>query len=314
MKYTENERNVSFSVEKVWQSYRQKDDCGWNDEAEWVEGVQQHYDGCRKVTWKFQGPAYNIADSVLHAFEIYLKKLIFLSNSDSAVLNSSSKAILVALSKCSKLNKSSLNIIIESHNVLPGLVKEHNETVKKLSKYIGNLTLSVVDAHNDFGFTFTKYMKEFVDSGKTGFKKQIDYEPVLRQLQKLMNTVALIAETSLNDCRVSTTQVYESVTVLTLIYGYFAISVQGINSCVQDVLYEQKITISPTIASCSVPLKLVVEEVIKSIDSVTLPLNESPPLLINLVNNTIFLNDEWSENLGSFKGVPITVGDIVQNF
>lgn len=249
------------------------------------------------------------------AFEMYLTKLIYFTSSNSTVLTSSSNAILDSLSKCNKLERSGLNIVKEFHKVVLGLVEELNELViTKLSYIIGELTGPVNDALNDLGFTFSNFMREFLQSGLTGFRKEVDYEPVLKQLQKLLNTVALIAETLLNECELANREVNEAVTVLTLICVYFTIAVQGINTCVQDVLYEQKCTISQNIESCSMSLEYVVMEVTQYVDSVTFPYTESiKALLTNLVNITLFLNGTWKQYLGVFEGAAVTVGKIKKN-
>lgn len=249
------------------------------------------------------------------AFEMYLTKLIYFTSSNSTVLASSSNAILDSLSKCNKCERSGLNIIKEFHKVVLGLVEELNELViTKLSHIIGELTGPVTDALNDLGFTFSNFMREFLQSGLTGFRKKVDYEPVLKQLQKFMNTVALISETLLNECELANREVNEAVTVLTLICAYFTIAVQGINTCVQDVLYEQECTISQTIESCSMSLEYVVMEVTQYVDSVTFPYTESiKALLTNLVNITLFLNTTWKQYLGIFEGVAVTVGKIMKN-
>lgn len=238
---------------------------------------------------------------------------MFFTNSNSIVLKGGSAAILESLSKANKLGGSGLNIIIEFEKILPGIVKEQNAAVNKLSEYIGNFTITVNVALNDFGSTYTKFLKDFIESSKTGYKKQIDFEPVLRQLQKLLNAVALVAETSLNDCKLSTSKVHEAASVLTLISTYFTSTVQGINSCVQTMLYEQKITISPKIVSCSVTLRDVVAKQIQSIDLITVPFTVSIKVqLQSFINITIFLNSAWKEQFGTFKGVPITVGEITK--
>ncbi|KAJ6649641.1 hypothetical protein Bhyg_04879 [Pseudolycoriella hygida] len=61
------DKKVSFSVEKIWQSFAKKDDCcgcTCKEIEEWKEGVQEYYTGCRKATWEFRGSSYDLAENV----------------------------------------------------------------------------------------------------------------------------------------------------------------------------------------------------------------------------------------------------------
>lgn len=308
-KQNDDHRNVSFSVEIIWKSYQKK-----NEACSWKKGVQEYYDGCRKVAMNFRGPTYILADNVMNSFEIYLTKLIYLSNSNSTLLTSSTTAILQSLSKLNKLKKSALDVIKEANEVVLKLVEEFNDITSKLSNTIGELADSFNDALNDLGCSLSTFLNEFLRSGITGYIKKVDYEPVLRQCQKLLNTVALIAETLLNECGFATHDVYEAVTVLSLICVYFVLVVQGMNSCFQNVLYEQKLTISQNIESCSMSMDYIVLEATQSLASVTYPFNQSiKGLLTKIVNITIFINTMFKNVLGLFEGVPISVGQITQN-
>lgn len=296
----------------MWQSYRQKDSN--YDDGVWKESVQQFYDGCRKATWKFDGPSYDLANEAVRSFELYLTKLIYFTYSNSTVLQSSSTALLQSLSKCKRLEKTGFNIIKEFEIVLLGLVKDLNEIVEKLSEIIGDLTCTVNDALNELGYTFSYFMKEFLKLSTAGRRNKVSYEPVLKKLQKLMNTVALIAETLINECEEPTQEENEAVSVLELISIYFALAIQGINTCVQDVIYKEKCSVSQNIESCSVSLEYVVVEVTQSVALVTLPFTESlKAMLTNFVNITMFLNAAWKDIFGIFEGVPITVEDITKH-
>lgn len=314
-KAKESDESVSFSVERIWQSYRKENEyCTCDIDDKWKQGVQEYYDGCRKATWKFRGPSYDLADVVLHAFDIHLTKLISLTKSNSTVIASSSTSLLESISKGRKLGVSGLIIIKEFDKVVLGLVEEFNGVVTKLSDIIGALTNAVNDDLIDLGYAFSKFMKEFIKSGVTGFKKKVDYEPVLKRLQQLMNTVALIAETLLNNCELATSEVNEAVTVLTLIVNYFAVAVQGINTCYQSVLYEQECIVPQNIELCSPSFEYMLVEITQAVDSVVFPFAESmTTLLTKLVNITLFLNTALKDIFGVFKGVAITVGQITKN-
>lgn len=299
----------------VWKSYKTKDEsCGCHKVEEWKEGVQEFYDGVSKAFWGFRGPSYKLANNNLAALEIYVAKLIYFANSNSTVLATSATAMLEAMSKCKKYEQSGLNIIKESDKVVLEIMNDFIEVVSKLSDIIGQLTCKVNDVLHDVGCALSTFMKEFIVSSLTGFVKKVDYEPVFKQYQKLMNTIALIAETLLNKCELVTPKVEEAVTVLGLVLNWCGISVQGINSCVLDTLYEEECDVSPRVESVSMSVEYALYQVTQSVASVVFPLTDSiKALLTNIVNITMAFNKTVKDILGVFKGVTITVGQITQN-
>lgn len=316
----ENEEDISFNVEKEWQSYKKKDECCTcqcdddDGNAEWIEGVQAYYNGVRKASWNFRGPSKDLADAAVNSLADYMKKLIFFANSNSTVLNSSSKAMLESLSKCSKVGSSDFTIIDEFDKVLLGIVQDFTVIVSKLSPIIGELTCPFNKALNNFGCTQTRFMDEFLMCYVGGSVKRIDYAPVIEESQVLTNTVALIADTLLNECKSATQDVYEAVTVLTLILDFVLIVTQGIDSCAQSVTYEEESVVPEKVEICSVTLVYLVVEVTQSITAVTFPFVDSiTTLLTNLVNITIQLNATLKDIFGLFKGVEITVEQITKN-
>lgn len=276
--------------------------------------VQQFYEGCRKASWNFLGPSYSLADNVMLSFEIYLSKLIYFTNTNSTVLAPSAHALLETQRKSRKLETSGLVIIKGYNKVVLEMVKDFNEVVKKLSNIIGELTDPINDAINNVGCALSNFMTDFLKKGVAGCKKVVDYEPVFKQFQKLMNTVALIAEILLNECELATRQVNEAVTVLTFLVEYFALATQGINSCGQTELLEAKCSVPKKIELLSVSFEYVLLQLTQAVESVVFPFTESiKALLTNLVNITTFLNTSLKDILGPFEGVTINVGVITKN-
>lgn len=276
--------------------------------------VQEYYDGCRKATWDFLGPSHDLADNVIKSLEVFITKLISFANSNTTVLASSSHAILESISKCSKLGLSGFNIIKEFNKVASAIVKDFNDVVAKLSDIIGQLADSVNDALSNLGCAYSNFMSDFIKREKTGLRNEVDYEPVLKQFQKLINTVVLIAEILLNECELVTRAVDEAVTILTLIVQFLAIATQGINSCYQTVLYEMNCTVPQMTELCSVPMENVLLGVTRTVDSVTFPYTEtSKAQLTNIVNITISFNGALKDIIGPFEGVTLNIGVITQN-
>ncbi|XP_037040138.1 uncharacterized protein LOC119077082 [Bradysia coprophila] len=311
-----NDKQVSFSVEKIWQSYRKKGQICLCEDVSWKQDIQNYYNGCRTATWEFRGKAYCLADSVVNSLEEFLTKLIFFTNSNSTIVTTSSTTMLNTLSKCKKLNRSGMNIIFEFQKVLPAIIKDFNEVATKLSNHIGELTSSFTKVLGSLGSVFTNFMKEFLENCRL-FKceKQVDYKPVLKKCQKLMNTVALIGETLLNECEAEATQeVYDAVLVLDLICLYMAIAVPGINSCVMDVLYEHDYPISKYVKSSALVFDYALVELTKAVSAIVFPITKTVQNLLTVfVNITMSLNKLAIDILGLFDGVEITVGEIVRN-
>lgn len=284
-------------------------------DQELKKDVQQFYDGCREASWDFLGPSYYLADNVMLSFEIYLSKLIYFTNTNSTVLAPSSHALLETQRKSKKLETSGW-VIIEGYNkVVLEMVKDFNEVVKKLSNIIGELTDPINDALNNVGCALSNFMTDFIKKGVDDCKKIVDYEPVFKQFQKLMNTVALIAEIVLNECELATREVSEAVTVLTFLVEYFVLATQGINSCGQtELLKTMKCSVPKKIELLSESFEYVLLQLTQAVESVVFPFTESiKALLTNLVNITMFLNTSLKDILGPFEGVTINVGAITKN-
>ncbi|KAG4075392.1 hypothetical protein HA402_015045 [Bradysia odoriphaga] len=316
---TTAKENVSFSVETIWQSYSivaSSCTCQCKDDS-WKEDIQAYYDGCYSATRGFNENAYELADTVVRTLEDYLTKVIYFTNSNSTVVTSSATAIAKSLSVCKDLNQSSWNIIVEFEKVYPKIVEDFNEIAKKLSDHIGDeLVCTFTNDVSDLGATFSKYMKEFLEIWKpVGCRKKVEFECVLKKLQKLMNTVALINETLLNKCDGEASQeTRESVMILDLLCFYMTVVVQGINSCVLDVQYDRECYVSPAFKSSSLSLDYAIIGIGEAVNAVVFPLKESLTALLTVfVDITMVLNTVLKSVLGLVEGVGITVGEVTKN-
>ncbi len=313
----ENEKSVNFNVQEILESHNEYDDCSCacpTEDVAWKEGVQQFYDGLRTASSKFSGQSYNLANTTLKSFEKFVAKLIYFTNTNSTLLSSSSTEILASLSEGNNIGQSSLNIIIELDKALLVFVKEFYDIVKKLSDAIGHLTCSINDVILDLGYAVSSFLKEFLKCSDAQCREKTNFKPVFKQFQRLMNTVALIAETLLNGCEPYSSEVDEAMMVLTLICHYFLLTVQGINSSVQDVLYEEKSAVSENIESCSKALDFMIVQMAQAVSALVFPITKSiEELLTSLVNITMAFNTAVKDILGVFDGVGVTVGEIKRN-
>lgn len=310
MELKKDEDNVSFSVEVIWQSYRKKNEYN----CTWKAGVQQYYEGSSKVAKKLSARTYNEAETVITTFQMYLSKLIYFANSNSTVLSVKSTAILVTLSKLNKINKSPTKILKESGKALPQLIEDYMKIVSSLSIFIGELTCPVNDALIDLGASIGHFIKEFFNNSVLGFRKKIDFQPVIKHTQILINTIALISETALDKCDLATSNVYEALTVLSLILIHLLISVQGVNICTQEILYSSFRDVPVVLHVCLLPMLNFVKEFTNAVSSIVLPLTNSIiTLLTRLVDLTTSINSILEEQFGLFEGVAISVTQITKS-
>lgn len=103
-------------------------------------------------------------------------------------------------------------------------------------------------------------------------------------------------------------------TILSLIFCFYTIAVQGINSCVQDSLYRGQHPISKCIESISTSLDFVVVEANQAVFSIDYPFNvKMDQMMVTFVDITLAFNKATKDILGVFEGVAITRGEIIKN-
>lgn len=268
---------------------------------------------CKGASLNFRGPSFDLASKLVMTIEEYITKLIYFRNCDSNVLRSSATVFLMSTSKAKEVGQTSLTIIDEFSKVFPIQVKEYEEVIAKLAPIIGGLVTTFNHAHSELGSALTNYMINFVECQTTDCRKKFDYTPVIMQYQQFMNTATSISDTLLNSDE-ATVENYEAVTVLCLAFHYLTISVQGINSCVQDVLYRDNGFIPQPLQLLTQPLQHVLLEFAEGVSAVQFPFTDNirqlPTILANL---TMTLNAAIREVLGIITGVASEAGKIAQN-
>lgn len=311
----QSERYVSFNVEHVWKSYAVKGQSFGCKKNDWKEGVQECYTGCRRALGKYVGPAKELADHVMEAFEDFVIKLIYFSNSNSTVLAPLSVNILESITKCRKLKDSSREIIREFNKVVISVSEDLKIVVVKLLNILGDLAYSFNDAVDELLCPFTNCMTKLLRCLTADCRKRLDYTPVFQKLQKLINTVGLIADTVLKNCKnAATSELNEAVAMLAVILHWYVIVVQGVNSGIQDILYRDQCLIPQSVTTCSLSLDYVVVTLAETINSIVFPLNEAIQVVLSsLVKITEVFNAAVKFVLGIFEGVTVTVGEITKN-
>lgn len=289
----------------------------------WESGVNQLYVGCRDVFAQFSGPTYDIADTVINSFKIYVDQLGSLTNCNSTLLSMRSAEILDAISLLSKLGKSRSNILHEFDKGVVKVSSSYRKIVLNLSNIFGRLiTHTVNEAITDLEKSFIGIIKQYQSweeqtESKLQYCANIDFEHVMKSAQLLTNTISLIAETVLNDTgRVTTTnETYEAIAVLILILNHLILCVEGVNVIIGSELDAESQGISDFLLSCLLSLYPFIHGMTQSVSSITYDVAKSVRVLLtSLVDLTRSLNEILGNLLGVLKGVAkFTVGQIKKN-
>ncbi|KAG4065094.1 hypothetical protein HA402_007491 [Bradysia odoriphaga] len=307
-------RPVQNSAKLTYQSLvmRIKKECSCDD---WQDGVLKYYEGCTNTSKKYPGPT-NQAEPVMSSFEIFLNKLLDLTTVNSTILSLSSTAILDAMSKLSKMGGSYGNLFRESTNTLPQLTDDLKTIVSNQTENVGPLITNLMnDAITDLEQSILHYAFLFRKCGAEHFgndlAKELNYEPITKHTQVLMNMIALIAETSINDCNLGTPKIFESLAVITLISNWYFIGAHSINVVTQAMLHARSQSIPDKLYVSLTTMAPLLRNMADVIDSIDRALNDDlEQVLERLVNFTIDLNSKLSDICGPFDGVATDVGQI----
>ncbi|KAG4076579.1 hypothetical protein HA402_001866 [Bradysia odoriphaga] len=305
---------VRYSVRTVWSNYKKRDQCLRAYVQDWEDDVQKYYDGCEDTASEFEGEANDRAAVVMDSFRQFLSKLMEYANSNSTIVSSSGASMIKAMGKCNKLGKSSMVILTEFEKVFPSVANDMTKVALKLSEHIDHLAETFTDAVQELSGIYSKYMRDLLLSCRlTGCKKEVSYEPTLQKLQRLMNLVALIAETLFKECD-ATIEVQESVLVLALITWWFQIILQGKLVITMDILQRSDCAISQNLTSLSLSFDYVLVSITQAISGVVVPIvNSFKEFLSIFVNTILALNTAVKDIFGVFNGVTVTVGEIARN-
>lgn len=291
---------------------RIKEECSCND---WYDGVLKYYEGTSQTGQLYPGPT-NQAEPLMSAFEVFLNKLLDLSATNSTILSSSSTAILDGMSKLSNMGGSYGNLLKISASILPQLSDELKAVISNLSDNIGrsttvlmnNAITDLVESILHFAFIF---QKSGVEHFANGLAKNVDFQPIIKYSQVLLNVIALVAETTINDCSIATPKVLESLAVITLISNWYFIGAHSINVVVQAILHTASQNIPDTLHVSLLTIDSVLRPMADMIDVIDKALERDiVQALTRLVSCTISFNMKLDVILGPFDGVATSVGYI----
>ncbi|KAJ6645908.1 hypothetical protein Bhyg_01117, partial [Pseudolycoriella hygida] len=313
-----HDKQVSFSVEKIWQNFKKKNCVCKPDpvkDTKWKAGVQETFDGCNRARRSFKGRTVELSDNVMKLVEVYFTKLIVFSATSSTLLGSGSTDMLTLVSKCRRVDKSGMTVIVEYNKVIQEVINGFIKLVSSLSKNLGKLICPITNAISYIGDSFSTFMTEFIKADKGGGRKKVNYEAVFKHFQKLMNAIALTAETLLEDLPSPSREVQEAILVVGMSYEFFSITVQGINVCAQDVYNKDGATTSDKVMKVSKALDYVVVENRKSLNLLDGKSTENTKeFLSQFVKLTKYLNSALKDIFGVFKGTLEIVKAQTQEF
>lgn len=244
--------------------------------------------------------------------------MVSLTKCNSTILSTRSASVLNVLSELSTLGISPSSIVFKFHALLPKLLSAHRQIVTDLSLFIGEMTNIVNEALINFEKTYSNVLQQFKNrfvERRLGRCAKIDFEEIMKCTQLLTNTMALIAETAINDCGCATiaNDTYDAIVILNMILIHLYLAVQGINVTIGTVLYSEKDGTTDMLHS----RLLLWDPFIHSIaDNITSMTNDIPrsvrKLLKSFVRQTSVLNGRLTSLLGSSQ-VKINKAQIKRN-
>lgn len=198
----------------------------------WERGVEESITGAAKVLKRFPGPTFDIGETVITSYKTYTDELGSLTKCNSTFLSIRCTSTLEVLSLLAKLGKTPTYLLYQFGKVLPKVSSEFRSIVRNLSGSIGALVEEVNEVITAVERSINRILKQFqnrfVERQHERCEK-IDFEECIKCAQMLTNTVALIAETALNDCDCVTyaNEAYEAIAALTFILNFYLTGVQG---------------------------------------------------------------------------------------
>lgn len=277
------------------------------------------YNQCSNVLRTFPKPTFRVAQNMLEAFGTTSQKLEIIANFDNTTSILPERAVLLLYNfrLLNKLKDTPEKIIIEFDKALPKIAAGLRKIVSSLQCSIGKLTDYINDGIKCVERSLKHLLDEFLKSNGVEIvitDKKSNFEPVIKCLQKLANTIASIAEAILNDSSLATNDVLESMTILTLILAHCFVFVQGTKSTMGTVIHSRKKFIPKALNEC---LHSVDPLLVGFIDSIRLVTDVSAKtvrvLLKSVVNLITLLDATLKEVFGFVKGVTLTVEKITKH-
>lgn len=261
-------------------------------------------------------PTLVIGQNMLDSFDIYSWKLRTFTDFNSTILPNAAVTLLSNLGLLNVLKNTPENMLHAFDKVVPKISAGLRHIVSSLHNSIGKLTDNINDDIKCLERSLKHLSKDFVENGVENLcvGKKTDFEPSIKCIHKLANTIASIAGTVLNDCSLSTYDVYESLTILTIILTHCFVIVQGTNTTIATIVHSNKKRIPPALKRCLSSMDTLIVGLTDSIRLLTdICVVNFRGLLANLVSLNLLLNETLEDVFGIVKGVTLTAEVITQH-
>lgn len=188
-------------------------------------------------------------------------------------MKSGCTAYLRAMSKAKDVGQTSAIIMYEFGKVFSVQVEMYKAVISSLTPVIKGHVTPINSALTKLGDTLTDFLKSYTKCKTACCRTQHDYTTVIKQHQLFLNKVTSHLETIRKRCK--TKEHAEAVALLSFAIYYMTLSVQGMNSCLQDIQYEDNGYIPQPLAFGTQSLQYVLNELSRSVFAIQFPFTTS---------------------------------------
>lgn len=264
----------------------------------------------------FRTPISYHVQNVLNSFNTYAHKLKALATYDnSTILPNTSVMLLNHLTMFQNLKGTPDNLMKVFAGALPFASFKLRSIVATQRNNIGELTNDITGHIKCIEHSLTQFLKYYLLSGgNLANDGSSDFASAIKCLQKLVNTVASIGDTILNNYSLSTNEASESMIILSIVANHCACLVQGIAAIIATINYSKMNEVPHDIVTYLNSLDELVKNFTDSFQSFN-NVNTSAVqgLLRNVVRLNSSLNDTLKSVLGIVTGAVVAVDKISEN-
>jgi hypothetical protein len=269
--------------------------------------VQEYYDAVMASFSTFTGQTTEEAEVVKSSFQTLLTKVVEGSNSKSKILSSGATGILESYTQIHLDDLTAKGIIAEFTRVLPFLMSSYRKVVTGLTCVLGwRLPNAVNRAISELECEFTAYVKKFAEGDGNGRKIEVDYEPVMKRVQKLTDTIALKGNVKLTECQLKDPKVQQALVVLSWVLDYTMVLVHGLSSSSEEVIKEQECEPTPVLHVIVVSVRVFITETVESLVVNTVP------NALNVLAHLETIGNSSNKLFDALSAVLKSVGQIAQ--
>lgn len=264
----------------------------------------------------FPTSTFGIAQNMLQAFQVYSVKLQAFANYDnSTILSNGAHMLLNNLGLLHFLKDTPENMLLQFVIVLPRISAELRQIISyqwSIGKLTVNLNNDIKNLERSLNVLVKNYLKNDVTILAQGRKS--DFEPTMKCLQKLSNTIAVISETILIDPDYATNEAFESMTLMSIILTHCSVMVQGVKSTLASLIHSKTNQVPHILNSYLHSADSLIVGLTDSIRSlVNITVSTLRGLLGNVVGINTLLNNTLKNVLGLTTGTILNAKKVVDN-